>query len=346
MMKRLFASGVEYVKFLNAIKSKITQARIQASRVLNKELIQLYWDIGKEISERQKVHRWGDNIVQALAEDLKHSFPGVQGFSERNVWNMRRFYEEYGERPILQQLVAEIPWGHNLLIMEKVSDDKAREYYLKATRDCGWSRNVLLNQIMADAYHVQRQMPKKHNFQISLPSHLSEQAEESLKSVYNLDFLGITRPFYERELEKRLIKKMKHFILELGAGFSFIGNQYRLELDGDEYFIDLLFFNRNLKCLVAIELKTGKFQPEYAGKMDFYLHLLNDKVRLKDENPSIGIILCAQKKNIVVEYALRSVKNPMGVSQYHLTNKIPADLKKLLPPEKELKSQLLEEMGG
>ncbi|HAM38061.1 MAG: hypothetical protein A2474_02980 [Elusimicrobia bacterium RIFOXYC2_FULL_34_12] len=332
-----------YLNFLNEIKHKIASARIQASRHLNKELIELYWDIGKTIIEKQKQYGWGQSIVEKLANDLQNGFPNLRGYSSRNLWDMRRFYDTYKDSSILRQLVAEIPWGHNLMIINKISNMKEREYYIKSSRDMGWSRNVLLNQIKAGAYQLSLRK-KQHNFEKALPVHLSEQADESLKSVYSLDFLGITRPVLERELEKRLIEKIKHFLLELGSGFSFIGNQYRLELDGTEYFVDLLFFNRKIKCLVAVELKTGKFQPEYAGKMDFYLHLLNEQTRLKDENPPIGIILCADKSNITVEYALRSVKNPMGVSQYNLTTKLPAELKKVLPSEKEMKNQLLEEI--
>lgn len=343
-MKPVEITAKAYGQFLHEIKSRIVSSRISSARSINKDLIKLYWDIGKSIVERQEKYKWGQRVVEQLSHDLNREYPSFEGFSPDNLWRMRMFYLEYKDDAKLAQLVPEMPWGHNILIMQKIKDPKEREYYITASSKLGWSRNVLLNQINANAYQLSLKK-KQHNYEKVLPAYLAEQADESLKSVYNLDFLGITKPVIERELEKRLIEKMKHFILELGAGFSFIGNQYRLELDGDEYFIDLLFFNRNLKCLVAIELKTGKFLPEYAGKMDFYLHLLNDRVRLKDENSSIGIILCAQKKNIVVEYALRSVKNPMGVSEYHLTNKIPADLKKLLPPEKELKSQLLEEMN-
>jgi predicted nuclease of restriction endonuclease-like (RecB) superfamily len=332
----------EYSKFLNEIKSRIVSARIQAVRSVNRELIKLYWDIGKSIIERQEKYKWGDNIVEALARDLKNEFPQAQGFSERNLWNMRRFFEEYKDKPILQQLVAEIPWGQNLLIIEKVANDNEREYYLKSARAFGWSRNVLLNQIKADAYALSRKQ-KNHNFPKALPAHLSEQADEAIKSVYNLDFLGITRPFMERELEKRLVEKIKQFILELGLGFSFIGNQYRLTLGNNEYFVDLLFYNRKLKCLVAIELKTGKFEPEYAGKMDFYLHLLDEQVKLKGENPSIGIILCADKDHIVVEYALRSVKKPVGVAEYYLTKRLPKSLQGKLPDAESLKAPIKEE---
>jgi len=337
------AIGKEYIKFLNEIKSHIVTARIQAIRLVNKELIKLYWDIGRTIVRRQKKYKWGDAVVEKLANDLKEAFPQVHGFSERNVWNMRRFYEEYKNKSFLQQLVAEIPWGHNLLIMEKVSDDKEREYYVKSSRDLGWSRNVLFNQIKAKAYEFNLKQ-KTHNFPKVLPVYLAEQADESIKSVYNLDFLDITKSVIERELERRLVEKIKRFMLEMGKGFSFLGSQYRLALKNNEYLVDLLFFNRLLKCLVAVELKTGKFKPEYAGKMDFYLQLLDEQVRLRDENPSIGIILCAAKDNIVVEYALRSVKKPMGVVEYYLTNKLPKYLAGKLPAASALRLPIREEM--
>ncbi|MCK9582787.1 MAG: PDDEXK nuclease domain-containing protein [Endomicrobiales bacterium] len=335
--------GTEYEKFLQEIKSRVITSRTHAARLINKDLISMYWFVGKQIHDKQKLYGWGNSVVEMLSRDLQREFPGMNGFSERNVWNMRRFYIEYKHTSILQQLVAEIPWGQNLLILEKISDVKERKYYIKSCREFGWSRNVLLNQIKAGAYQLSLR-EKSHNYVKVLPAHLAEQAEESLKSVYNLDFLGITKPILERELERRLVEKIKQFILELGTGFSFMGNQYGLKLDGEEYFIDLLFFNRKLKCLVAVELKTGKFQPEYAGKMDFYLHLLNEQTRLNGENPSIGIILCAQKKNITVEYSLRSAKNPVGVAEYQLTNKLPAELRKVLPSEKELQDNMIEEI--
>jgi predicted nuclease of restriction endonuclease-like (RecB) superfamily len=332
----------EYVSFLNEIKSRIISARTQAIRSVNRELIRLYWDIGKSIVERQKKHRWGDNIVEELAADLKEAFPESQGFSQRNLWNMRRFYEVYKNKPILQQAVAEIPWGHNLLILEKVSHDKEREYYIKSSRDFGWSRNVLLNQIKADAYALSFK-EKAHNFPKVLPAHLVEQADESIKSVHNLDFLDIKKAVLERDLENRLVEKIKRFMLELGRGFSFVGNQHRLTLGNNEYFVDLLFFNRYLKCLVAIELKTGRFEPEYAGKMDFYLNLLDEQTRLGNENPSIGIILCAEKENIVVEYALRSVKKPVGVAEYYLTKKLPKAFQGILPDVEALRLPIRQE---
>jgi len=268
----------------------------------------------------------------------------VAGFSVQNLWRMRLLYLEYKDSLKLAQLVREIPWGQNIVIMQMVKDVKEREYYIRTTAEMGWSRNVLLNQIKAGAYHYQKSMPKQHNFSKALPVHLTEQADESIKSVYSLDFLDITKSVIERELERRLVERIKRFMLELGKGFSFLGNQYRLTLGNNEYFVDLLFFNRLLKCLVAIELKAGKFEPEYAGKMDFYLHLLDEQVKLKDENPSIGIILCAPKDNIVVEYALRSAKKPVGVAEYYLTNKLPKYLAGKLPDANALRLPIQEEL--
>ena len=341
-MKNMIGKG--YAKLLNEIKSRVVAARIQAIRSVNKELIKLYWDIGKAIVERQKKYKWGDAVVERLALDLSAECNGVAGFSVQNLWRMRLLYLGYKDNLKLAQLVREIPWGQNIVIMQMIKDVKEREYYIRATAEMGWSRNVLLNQIKAGAYHYQKSIAKQHNFSKVLPVHLTEQAEESIKSVYNLDFLDITKSVVERELERRLTERIKRFMLELGKGFSFLGNQYRLALGNKEYFIDLLFFNRLLKCLVAIELKTGKFEPEYAGKMDFYLHLLNKQVKLEGENPSIGIILCAAKDNIVVEYALRSAKNPMGVAEYHLTNKLPKYLSGKLPDVSALKLPLQEEL--
>jgi len=333
----------EYIKFLNEIKTRIAAARIKAIRSVNKELIRLYWDIGKNIIDRQEKYKWGDAVVEKLSNDLKEEFKSTSGFSAQNLWYMRQFYLEYKDDKILQQLVGELPWGHNILIFSRIKNKKERLYYLKASAEMGWSRNVLLNQIKARAYRLSLKK-KQHNFERTLPVHLTEQTQESIKSVYNLDFLDIKKPVMERELERRLVEKIKRFMLELGKGFSFIGNQYRLKLGNNEYFVDILFFNRRLKCLVAIELKTGKFEPEYAGKMDFYLNLLDEQVKMKDENPSIGIILCADKDNIVVEYALRSVKKPVGVAEYYLTRKLPGYLVGKLPGPNSLKLPIREEL--
>jgi len=331
----------EYRKFYKEIRARVISARISAARSVDREAIAMYWDIGKNIVEKQEKHKWGDSVVRRLSKDLTNEFGDRHGFSPHNLWRMRIFYLEYKDNVKVAQLVLLLSWGKNILIMQKIKDIKEREYYISTTIQCGWTHDVLLNQIKADAYRHAIKDKKQNNYAKALPAHLAEQADESMKSVYNLGFLGITKPVLERKLEKRLVERVKHFMLELGAGFCFIGNQYRL--DGTEYFIDLLFFNRKLKCLVAIELKTGKFQPEYAGKMDFYLNLLNDQAKYKDENPAIGIILCADKSKITVEYALKNAKNPVGVAEYSLTNRMPEELKQIMPPEKELKEGIEKE---
>lgn len=242
-------------------------------------------------------------------------------------------------RAILEQVVQEllpVPWGHHVEIVKKVKAPDARLYYLRATARFGWTRNVLLNQIKASAYERAAMQKKSHNFPLALPEHLAEQADEMLKSSYNLEFLGIRRAVQERELEDRLIERLRDFILELGYGFCFVGRQHRLMIGKKEYFIDLLFYHRFLKALVAFELKVGPFEPEYAGKMDFYLNLLNDKECGSGDRPSIGIILCAEKDDVEVEYALRTKKNPIGVAVYQLTSKLPAVMKGKLPTAKQL----------
>ena len=359
-MKAKALIGPEYVAFVAELKSRIVAARLHAARAVNCDLILLYWDIGRGIVERQETLGWGKSVVEMLSRDLQKAFPQMSGFSVRNLWYVRRLYAEYAEPQILrqvaaefsnkqsvtggkadalvklQQLAAEIPWGHHMLLMDRIPDAKARLYYLRATAQFGWTRSVLLNQIKAETYERAVTEKKTHNFPAVLPEYLAEQAEETLKSSYCLEFLGIQREVKERELEDRLIERLKEFILELGYGFCFVGRQYRLSLGQKEYFIDLLFYHRFLKALVAFELKVGPFEPEYAGKMDFYLNLLNDKERASDDNPSIGIILCAEKDDVEVEYALRTKRNPIGVAAYQLQSKLPGALRGKLPTAKQL----------
>ena len=257
---------------------------------------------------------------------------------------MRQFYIEYKGEINLQQLVGEIPWGQNLVIMSKVKGRDAREYYLNATWQMGWSRNVLLHQIKSQAYERHKLANKQHNFHKALPEHLAEQADQAMKDVYVLDMLGVEKPILELELEKKMVSKIKEVMLELGYGFAFIGNQYRIVANGKEYFIDLLFSNRRLNSLVAVELKIGQFKPEYAGKMNFYLNLLDDYVREPGENPSIGIILCTERDYFEVEYTLRGLDKPVGVSEYVLTRELPSELKNKLPEAEELKTEIRKEM--
>ena len=361
----------EYRRFIEDLKTRVVSAHLSAVRAVNRDLILLYWDIGHGIVEKQHVLGWGDSVVEMVSADLQQAFPATTGFSPRNLRSAKQLFLAYSDPSIwlqvvaklpsqaetgardiwlhpaakltdktviefLQQLVAEIPWGQNLLILNKLSDPAARLYYLRATARFGWSRNVLLNQIKAGAYERAMTEKKTNNVPLALPEYLAEQAQEAMKSSYNLEFLGIRREVLERELEDRLISRMQAFILELGYGFCFVGRQHRLTLGQKEYFIDLLFYHRFLKALVAFELKVGPFEPEHAGKMDFYLNLLNDKERGEGDHPSIGIILCAEKDDVEVEYALRTKKNPIGVAAYQLQSKLPADLKGKLPTAKQL----------
>ncbi|MFC1483002.1 YhcG family protein [Candidatus Margulisiibacteriota bacterium] len=334
----------EYSNLLKNIKTKIKEAQIKTSYTVNRELINLYWNIGKLIVERQKKYGWGKSIVEKLSKDLTKQKHG-KGFSTANVWFMRQLYLEYNKKPNLLQLVRDLPWGHNIVIMTKVKNIQEKEYYLKATIEMRWSRNVLLNQIKAKTYERHKVIKKQHNFKKALPKHLAEQADQAMKDVYVLDFLGIKQPMLEREMENRIIEKIKNLILELGYGFCFIGNQYRITLHNKEYFIDLLFYHRKLKCLVALEIKTGKFIPEYAGKMNFYLNLLDATVKESNENPSIGIILCADRNRIEVEYALRGIIKPIGVAEYTFTKKLPKKFINKLPSTKYLKKRILKEFN-
>jgi predicted nuclease of restriction endonuclease-like (RecB) superfamily len=343
------SSDQTYRAFLQAVKRQVVQSRIEAARSVNRSLLGLYWSLGQLMAERQAELGWGQAIVEQLSTDLMAEFPDMRGFSPRNLWDIKRLYESYADAPeFLRQLVAEIPWGQNILIMQRVKDEAARRYYLEATARLGWTRNVLLNQIKANAYEVSLQ-DKSHNFAAVLPEYLAEQAEEMLKSQYNLEFLGLTQAVHELELERNLVGRLKDFLIELGYGFCFIGRQYRLTLGENEYLLDLLFYHRFLKCLVAIELKTGRFRPEYAGKMDFYLEVLNEKERAPDDNPSIGIILCAERDRLEVEFSLKSKANPIGVATYELYPQVPQEYAGMLPTDEDwrrlLESAVIEEGG-
>jgi predicted nuclease of restriction endonuclease-like (RecB) superfamily len=339
--KNLTTTSKDYLVFLKEIKDKITKARITAYKSLNKELIKLYWDIGRSIVEKQEEYGWGKGIVARLSDDLRKEFPGAKGYSAQNLWYMRQFYLEYKDVPNLQQLVGEIPWGQNLVILSRVKNVKDREFYIKSTIQFGWSRDVLIHQIEAEA-HKQATIKKVHNFPKALPAYLSEQADLALKDTYTLDFLDIEKPLLEREMERKLLENLKTFLVELGLGFCFMGNQYKIKLNEKEYYIDLLFYHRFLHCLVAIDLKIGEFKPEYAGKMNFYLNLLDEKVKLPEENPSIGIIICKDRDQLEVEYTLKGISKPIGVSKYKIIKKLPSHLQNKLPTQKDIEKGLKE----
>jgi len=337
--------NIDYREFLEQILEEIQKARIKASNQLIRAKIELYSNIGKIIVDKQNKYGWGKSIVKQLATDLQEITDTTISFSERNLWFMKQFYTEYVDYPQLHKLAFGIPWGQNILILQRLKDYKSREYYLKSTIGFAWSRNVLLNQIKANAYEYHLENPKQHNFKETLPEHLSEQADNAMKSVYNLELLGIRQPIKERELEKLMVINVKKLLMELGYGFTFIGNQYKLKGNTKDYFIDLLFFHRGLKCLIAIELKAGEYKAEYASKLNLYLNLLDQQVKMEDENPPIGIILCAEKDNFEVEFSLKGFNKPIGVAEYQLTRKLPDKFKGKLPSAIEIKKQIKEKYG-
>jgi predicted nuclease of restriction endonuclease-like (RecB) superfamily len=326
--------SAEYKNFFKEIKERIYKAQYDALKAVNKELINLYWDIGKSIVAKQERLGWGKAIVETLARDLQKEFTGMQGFSARNLWNMRTFYLTYKDNQKLQPLVAEISWTKNVIIMERCKDYIRREFYIKATKKFGWTKDVLINQLEAAAF--ERFMANQTNFDKALPEKYRHHARLAVKDEYSFDFLELGEEHSEKEFELALLENVRKFLIEMGGYFAFVGNQYRLEIDGEEFFIDLLLYHRQLRCLVAIELKIGTFKPEYAGKMQFYLSALNDRMKLPNENHSIGIILCKDKNRTIVEYALKDTKKPIGVSTYKLTEKLPRELKKYLPSPEEM----------
>lgn len=332
MAKRLSKS--EYNTFFIEIKERIRKAQYDALRKVNKELIKLYWDIGRKIIENQKLHGWGKSIVENLSDDLQKEFPSVSGLSARNLWYMRNFYSEYQDNAILQPLVAEIGWAHNVVIMEKCKGNNEREFYVNMTKRYGWTKNILVHQIENDSY--KKFLSNQTNFDKALPEAVKSQAKLAVKDEYTFDFLELGEEHSERQLEISLINNIRKFLIEMGGDFAFIGNQFKITVGNQEYFIDLLLYHRKLRCLFAIELKVGEFKPEYAGKMQFYLAVLNDKIKLAEENPSIGLILCKDKDKLIVEYALRDTSQPIGVATYKLTNKVPKELKKYLPSPNEI----------
>ncbi|MES2204399.1 MAG: PDDEXK nuclease domain-containing protein [Pseudomonadota bacterium] len=335
-----------YQVFLEEITTHIRTVRMRIVQAANKETISLYWWLGERIVQNQKQHSWGKSIVEKLSLDLRHHFPEAKfGFSPRNLWDMRRFYLEYKDNPKLRRLVAELPWSQNLLILGKIKDNEERLYYMTATKKQAWTRDTLNAQINLKAYQRHVLANKTHNFEATLPQQLAEQADASMKDIYMLDMLGITEHVVEAEIERRMVRKIKDVILELGLGFSFIGNQYRIVTPDSEVFIDLLFYNRKLQSLVALEIKRSRFKPEHAGKMNFYLNLLDEFVKEPHENPSIGIILCGEHSKFDVEYALRGIDKPVGVAGYQLTRDLPEKLKGVLPNADELEEKILFELG-
>lgn len=328
----------EYLNFKNEITARIRSAQYEALKAVNKEMIALYWEVGKRITEQQTALGWGKSVVENLSRDIQKEFPGIKGFGVSNMWDMARFYTEYQSNEILQPLVGEISWTKHIVILTKCKETRQRQFYILATKKYGWTKDVLINKIEAKTY--ENYLLGQSNFDITLPDSIKNQAILALKDEYTFDLVGLAEEHSEYELEQAIIKNIRAFLMEFGTDFSFIGNQYRLEVDGKEYFIDLLLYNRRLQAMVAIELKIGEFQPEYKGKMEFYLNILNDTVKLPHENPAIGIIICKSKSRMIVEYALKSSNMPIGVATYNLSSELPEAYKKLLPTSEEIAKKI------
>lgn len=360
-------SSQAYEQFLSEIINLVQNHRVRAVQTVQTISNQLYWNIGELIIEKQSIYGWGKSIVERLSSDLQHLLGDGISWSPRNLWYMRQLVSEYSilnqagselgelkqvaseltnlnqlgsELEKVKELVLEVPWRHNILIIQKVKDINARIFYLQATVKNRYSRSVLLHQIEADAYGNYLLNPTQHNFSVALPEHLLEQTQESIKSVYTLDFLDINKPMTERQLESIMVEKVKRLMMEFGYGFCFVGNQYRLSLGEKEYFIDLLFYHRIVKCLVAVELKVTEFEPEFVGKLDFYLQLIDEQLKQPDDKPSIGILLVPSKERLEVEYALRTATKPIGVSQYKLSKKLPNELQGKLPSAEDFQKLL------
>lgn len=336
---RDIAVAEDYPTLLAEVKARIQSTQYAALRAVNKELVGLYWEIGRLIVERQQSEGWGKAVVAQLATDLQAAFPGTGGFSASNLWRMKSFFETYNSTKKLAPLAREIGWSHNLIILERCRNAQEREFYLRMTRKFGWSKKVLSHHIDNQSY--EKSLLGQTNFDRTLTPALRAQAKLAVKDEYVFDFLELGEQHSEHELERALIARIEDFLRAMGGMFAFMGSQYRLEVDGREFFIDLLLFHRKLRALVAIELKIGEFEPEFVGKMQFYLAALDAQVRQEDENPSIGIILCKGKTRTIVEYALRDSRKPIGVATYEITKTLPKNLKDQLPSPEAI-SRLLE----
>lgn len=338
MASKLSNPGGDYDRFLTDLKERIRAAQIRAALSVNRELVMLYWQMGREIRDRQKQQGWGAKVIDKLAQDLQTALPDVKGFSARNLKYMRAFAESYPDESIVQAPLAQISWYHNIALLEKLNSLDERLWYAQQTVEHGWSRNILVLQIESGLYA--RMGSAVTNFDRALPQPQSDLAQQLLKDPYNFGFLSLSQSAQERDLERALISHIREFLLELGVGFAFVGSQYHLEVDGDDYYIDLLFYHLKLRCYIVIDLKMTPFQPEYSGKMNFYISAVDDLLRHPDDQPTIGIILCRGKKKTVAEYALRDVHKPIGVSTYHLKNTLPEPLQGSLPTIEQLEMEM------
>lgn len=335
----------DYAQTLLDLKKQIQQAQIKATLSANKELIKLYWNIGKTVAEKQQKNGWGSGVIERLANDLQKEFPGLGGFSRANIFNMRAFYGAYEK---VQQAARQfdelpffnIPWWHNVILLSKLKDNAERLWYAQKAIEHGWSRTILEMQIDSSLY--QRNGKAVTNFSKTLPAPHSDMAKQSLKDPYLFDFLTLRDDYVENELEQGLIDHVQQFLLELGQGFAFVGRQKHIEIDKTDFYIDLLFYHLQLHCYVVVELKNTAFKPEYAGQLNFYLSAVDDLLRTKDDKPTIGLILCKTKNNIVAEYTLRDINKPIGIAGYEtkIIKNLPKNLKSSLPTIEEIEAGL------
>jgi predicted nuclease of restriction endonuclease-like (RecB) superfamily len=339
-------SMTDYAEFLQTLKARIQQAQIRAALSVNRELVMLYWHIGREILQRQQTQGWGAKVIERLSRDLRREFPDMKGFSRTNLLYMRAFAQAYDNERFVQEVLGQITWYHNITLIDKIKDPAERQWYIRQTYEHGWSRNVLAHQIQTGLY--QRQGKAVTNFTRTLPSPQSDLAQQLLTDPYNFDFLSLGKEFHERDLERSLLVNIRDFLLELGVGFAFVGSQYHLEVGGQDFYLDLLFYHLKLRCYVVIDLKIGEFKPEDSGKMNFYLSVVDDALRHAQDAPSIGLILCRTQDRLISEYALRDMNKPIGISAYELTRSLPEELKGSLPTIEEIETELsgkLEEMN-
>jgi predicted nuclease of restriction endonuclease-like (RecB) superfamily len=327
-----------YIEWLKELKARIRSAQQKAVLAANSEMLVLYWQIGRDILQRQVAKGWGAKVVDRLSADLRREFPEMKGFSSRNLKYMRLFAETWTAGVFVQQVVAQIPWGHNIALLTKVKDSAEREWYARAAIEYGWSRAVLVHQIESKLY--QRQGKAVTNFARQLPAPQSELAQMTLKDPYMFDFLGVGKEAHERDIENALVEHITRFLLELGAGFSYVGRQVHLEIGGEDFYLDLLFYHLKLRCYIVVELKAVPFKPEYAGKLNFYLSAVDATLKHESDNPSIGLILCKDKNRLVAEYALKDIAKPVGISEYRLIESIPEDLQGDLPSIEQIEAEL------
>ena len=342
MTSSILFAGADYQEWLKQIKQRIHSARMKVALAANGELIRFYWELGSQIAEKQNYSQWGDKLIPQLSSDLNKAFPDMKGLSTSNLKYCLRFFQFYADTNATalfgQQPVDQIPWGHNILIFTKCASVAEAGFYIARTLEQGWSRDVLAMQLKSRLYG--RSGKAVSNFSSTLPAPQSDLAQQTLKDPYTFDFMTMTAPFNERDVERQLTRHITQFLLELGKGFAFIGRQYHLEIADNDYYIDLLFYHITLKCYVVVELKNRKFIPEYAGKLNFYLSAVDSLLKRDDDQPTIGLLLCRDKSNIEVEFALRDLNKPMGVSEYTLVETLPDNLKGALPTVEEIEQDL------